>query len=106
MEEEEELHKKDILLGGAAISANTLLVDNDLDRGINLTLEILGAVTHSDRIYVFENETAENNIKLTSLNYEWSRDPAFPSKIMPISVVLHFSRFYLDGMMCFQKDNL
>ncbi len=78
--EEAELHKKDILLGGAAIAANNLLVDNDLEHAINLSLEILGAATHSDRVYIFENETQENNIHLASLRYEWSRDPAFSLK--------------------------
>ena len=80
IQEEVELHKKDILLGGAAIAANNLLVDNDLEHAINLSLEILGAATHSDRVYIFENETQENNIHLASLRYEWSRDPAFSLK--------------------------
>ncbi|MDD4651823.1 MAG: ATP-binding protein [Methanothrix sp.] len=75
-QEEEELYKKDILLGGAAIAANILLADNNLDHAINHALEILGAATNSDRIYIFENETQENEINLASLRYEWSRDPA------------------------------
>jgi len=78
--EEEELHKKDILLGGAAIAANILQVNNDLDHAINLTLEILGAATNSDRTYIFENETRENGVHLSRLRYEWSRDPAFSFK--------------------------
>jgi len=82
-QEEEELHKKDILLGGAAIAANILLADNDLDHAINHTLEILGAATHSDRIYIFENENRENGIHLASLRYEWSWDPAVSLKNNP-----------------------
>jgi PAS domain S-box-containing protein len=74
---EEELHKKDMLLGGVAVATNLLLTETNLNRAINQTMELLGGATGVDRIYIFKNHDSEKGEHLMSLLYSWSRDIAF-----------------------------
>jgi two-component system, sensor histidine kinase and response regulator len=71
---EDALHSKDILLGGVAVAANILLSETNLMSAINETLEILGAATGVDLIYIFENRDSEKEKLLVSLHSEWARD--------------------------------
>lgn len=71
---EEALRNKDILLGGVAVATNILLTEADLNSAINETLELLGAATRVDRIYIsniFESETGKY---LGDMRFEWGRD--------------------------------
>ncbi len=73
---EEELHRKDILLGAVAVSANILLTETSMKSAINQTLELLGESTGADRVYIFENHESSHGKHIACLRYEWSRDPA------------------------------
>lgn len=73
---EEELHNKDIILGGVAVATNILLTETDLDYAINQTLELLGIAIRVDRILIFRNHDSEQGEHLTSLLYSWSKDNA------------------------------
>ncbi len=80
---EEELHNKDILLGGVAFATNILLTETDLSYAINQTLELLGAATSVDRTYIFENHDSKKGEHLASLRYEWAREDAISQKNDP-----------------------
>lgn len=72
---EEALQNKDILLGGVAVATNILLTEADLNSSINETLELLGAATRVDRVYIsniLESDTCKH---LGSKRFEWERDP-------------------------------
>jgi PAS domain S-box-containing protein len=71
---EEELHKKDILLGAASVATNILLTEPDLDSAINQTLELLGESIGIDRVYIFETSKLETDEYLASRRFEWVRD--------------------------------
>jgi PAS domain S-box-containing protein len=83
MRSEEELHKRDILLGGMAVASNVLLAESDLDNAINQTLELLGVSTLADRISIVKNHESEDGKPHASLLYEWSRDSSFSLKDDP-----------------------
>jgi PAS domain S-box-containing protein len=77
---EEELQRKDILLGAVAVSANILLTETSLKSAINQTLELLGESTGADRVYIFENHDSSHGKHIACLRHEWSRDPAISIK--------------------------
>ena len=80
---EEVLQNKDILLGGVAVATNILLTETDLNHAINQTLELLGAATRADRVYIFENHDSKTGEHLASLRYEWARETAISQKEDP-----------------------
>jgi PAS domain S-box-containing protein len=80
---EEELLKKDILLGGVSVATNILLTEIDLNYAINQTLELLGIAAGADRIYIFENHDLRTGLYLTSMRHEWSRDFAISQEDNP-----------------------
>ena len=71
---EEALQKKDILLGGVAVATNTLLTETNLNCAINETLELLGAATGVDRVYISEINESEIGKHLKGRRFEWDRD--------------------------------
>ena len=71
---EEALLNKDILLGGVAVATNILLTEADLNTSINETLELLGAATRVDRIYVSDIHESDTCKHLGSERFEWERD--------------------------------
>jgi diguanylate cyclase (GGDEF)-like protein/PAS domain S-box-containing protein len=72
---EQKLIKKDRLLDGIAKSANVLLHTTNYENAINEALNILGQVTEVDSIYVFENETYEQNEeKFLHVRGFWSKN--------------------------------
>ncbi len=77
---EEELYRKDHLLGGVALATNILLTETNIDSAITQTLEILGASADADRVYIFENRESGNDEYLADQRYEWVRDIGQPSK--------------------------
>ena len=70
---EEALRNKDILLGGVAVATNILLTE-DLNSAINQTLELLGASTRVDRVYITEIHESDTGKHLMGRRYEWQRD--------------------------------
>jgi PAS domain S-box-containing protein len=98
IEAEEELHKKDVLLGAVAVATNILITEWSLNRAINQVLEILGGATKVDRIAIFENRNSDEGEHFMSLRYSWSRDNEFSLKDDPdfqdAPYDPEFSRFY------------
>ena len=56
---EEALQNRDILLGGVAVATNILLTETNINLAINETLELLGAATRVDRVYISEITESE-----------------------------------------------
>ncbi|MCK9566446.1 MAG: PAS domain S-box protein [Methanothrix sp.] len=83
MHAEEELRKKDIMLGGLSVATSILLTETDLDYAINQTLELLGETTGADRIHIFKNQESEEGEHFTGLLYSWSQDAALSMKEDP-----------------------
>ena len=71
---EDALHHKDILLGGVAVATNILLTETNLNIAINETLELLGAATGVDRVYISEINETEIGKHLESRRFKWVRD--------------------------------
>ena len=71
---EEALRYKDILLGGVAVATNILLTEADLNSAINETLELLGASTRADRVYISEINESDTSKHLMYRRFEWQRD--------------------------------
>ncbi len=71
---EEALHNKDILLGGVAVATNILLTETNLNSAINETLELLGAATGVDRVYICEIHESNTSKYLESRIFEWERE--------------------------------
>jgi PAS domain S-box-containing protein len=80
---EDALHNKGILLGGVAVATNILLTETNLKSAINETLELLGAVTRVDRVYIFENHDSKTGEHFASLRYEWASDASLSRKANP-----------------------
>jgi PAS domain S-box-containing protein len=80
---EDALHNKDVLLGGVAVATNILLTRTSLESAIKETLELLGAVTGVDWVYIFENHNSKTSEHLASLRYEWARDAKKSQKANP-----------------------
>jgi hypothetical protein len=55
----------------------------DLDSAINQTLELMGAATTSDRIYIFEDLESETGEHLANQRYEWARETAMHERENP-----------------------
>ena len=75
---EEAIRNKDVLLGGVAVATNTLLTGTNLNSAINETLELLGAATGVDRVYISEINESELGKHLEGRRFKWSRDPNRP----------------------------
>ena len=80
---EDALHAKDVLLAGVAVATNILLTRTNLKSAINETLELLGAITRVDRVYIFENHDSKTGEHLASSLYEWARDASTSHKAIP-----------------------
>ena len=80
---EEQLHRKDILLGGMAVASNILLSDNNLDNAINQTLEIIGISTLADRVCIIKNHDLNTDEPKVSLVYEWTSEDSLSNKNIP-----------------------
>ncbi len=80
---EEELIKKDILLGGVSVATNILLTETDLNYAINQTLELLGKAIDADQAYIFENCGLKTGRHLLSMRHKWERDFAISLKDNP-----------------------
>ena len=71
---EEAIQNKDLLLGGVAVVTNTLLIEMNLNIAINETLELLGAATGVDRVYISEINESELGKHLSGRIFQWTRD--------------------------------
>jgi PAS domain S-box-containing protein len=93
-----ELHKKDIMLGALSIATSILLTETSLNHAINQTLELLGGAAKVDRINIFKNHDSESGEHLMSLQYSWSQDNEFSLKVGKDFQYVHchpnFSRIY------------
>ena len=80
---DEELNKKDILLGGVSVATNILLTETDLNYAINQTLELLGRAIDVDQAYIFENYESKTGRHLASVSHKWESDFATIQKDNP-----------------------
>ncbi len=72
---EEELHKRDHLLEGAAMTSHELLSLVDFNSAIDQALETLGHSMDVDRIFIFENiDDPKTGEHMTSQRFTWSRE--------------------------------
>ncbi|MGD0953246.1 MAG: ATP-binding protein [Methanotrichaceae archaeon] len=71
---EEALQNRDILLGGVAVATNILLTETNINLAINETLELLGAATRVDRVYISEITESEIGKHFQSRRFKWVRD--------------------------------
>jgi PAS domain S-box-containing protein len=71
---EESIRNRDILLGGVAVATNTLLTETNLNFAISQTLELLGAATGADRVYLTEINESELSKHLEGRRFQWARD--------------------------------
>jgi PAS domain S-box-containing protein len=70
---ENEIQKKDHLLAGVSIATNILLTETDTRSAIIQTLELLGAASNLDRVYIFKVSDTETNKRLGGMHLEWTR---------------------------------
>jgi len=80
---EDDLQRKDILLGGVSVATNILLTETHLKYAINQTLQILGMAIGADRAYIFENRYVDNEFQTAGMRHEWSRVSATSLKKNP-----------------------
>lgn len=73
MRTENELQKKEYLLAGVSIATNILLTETDTRSATIQTLELLGAASNLDRVYIFKVIGSETNKHLACMYLEWTR---------------------------------
>ena len=73
---EEELHRRDLLLQGAARATNYLLTPDPL--AVKKALGILGAAADVDRVHILENRELQSEERPQGLHMQWFREPAKP----------------------------
>ena len=73
---ENELQRKDYLLAGASIATNILLTETDTKSATIQTIELLGAASNLDRVYIFKVIYPESNKHLACIHLEWARTAA------------------------------
>lgn len=73
MRAENELQKKEYLLAGVSIATNILLTETDTKSATVQTLELLGAASNLDRVYIFKVLESETNKHLACMDLEWTR---------------------------------
>ncbi len=86
-EAEEALHRRDLLLQGAAKATNYLLTPDP--HAITRALGILGEAEDADRVHVLENRELQSEMRLESIPLQWFRDPE-ESSAGDLSWVEHF----------------
>jgi len=84
---EETLHRRDLLLQGAAKATNYLLT-SDL-QAVKRALGILGEVEDVDRVHILENRELQSEVRLECLPMQWFREPATQFS-GDLSWVVHF----------------
>jgi len=71
--------QRDEILHSVAVASHALLLNSDLDTGIQAALAALIAPSAVDRVYIFQNHTdPESGLVYTSQRYEWSKDAVQP----------------------------
>ncbi|MDD2835336.1 MAG: GAF domain-containing protein [Methanothrix sp.] len=75
-ETEEALHRRDLLLQGAAKATNYLLTPDP--QAITRALGILGEAEDVDRVHILENRELQSEIRLESIPLQWFRDTGKP----------------------------
>jgi PAS domain S-box-containing protein len=101
---EQELHERDAVLQAVNTVGETFLSANPWDKSIEDVLEVLGKATKASRIYIFRNETAENNQVLTSQVHEWVADGVSPQIDNPKLQNINLDRDYPRWAGQFQKN--
>lgn len=76
MRTENELQKKEYMLAGVSIATNILLTETDTRSATVQTLELLGAASNLDRVYIFKVIGSETNKQLACMHLEWTRTAA------------------------------
>jgi PAS domain S-box-containing protein len=77
---EEALRRHDAILKAAAFSAERFLTVPDWEQSIQEVLEQVGQAAGVERVYIFENERANDGTLLTSQRFEWA-GPGVPSQM-------------------------
>ncbi|HNX08809.1 MAG TPA: PAS domain S-box protein [Methanothrix sp.] len=70
--EQDDIHRGDRILAGAALATNQLLITEDIDRALSQALEILGCSSSVDRVYIFKNYTTDAGERRCKLKYDWA----------------------------------
>ncbi|MBI5842503.1 MAG: PAS domain S-box protein [Chloroflexi bacterium] len=68
----ETLHRRDAVLEAVSFAAERFLKATAWEENIPQVLERLGRGTEVSRVYIFENQSGEDGILLTSQRYEWA----------------------------------
>ena len=77
---EDDLHKRDRILAGAALAINQLLITSDLDPALNQALEIQGCLADVDRVYIYENYDTQDGDHRCKMRYDWFKESIAPEK--------------------------
>lgn len=93
---ENELRKKDHLLAGVSIATNILLTETDTRSAILQTLELLGAASNMDRVYILKILDSVANKHPASMYLDWTRTAAVKesSNSQNIPCYLSIQRWY------------
>jgi PAS domain S-box-containing protein len=88
---QDRLKKKDLLLHAVSEATHLLLSNTDLNQAISSGIEILGAKTLVDRVYVFKNRFDESTEKwFTTITHEWNASQVLSRTENPDMVNLPF----------------
>jgi PAS domain S-box-containing protein len=68
---EEELKRRDAILEAVSSATELFLKNLTIQRNIQTLIERLGTAAHVSRIYIYENQTDEDDTLLMKLCYEW-----------------------------------
>ena len=72
--DQEDIHRGDRILAGAALATNQLLITEDIDRALSQSLETLGCSSNVDRVYIFKNYETDTGEHRCKLKYDWARE--------------------------------
>ncbi len=92
---EEELHRRDRLLGATADAMGILLSGRDLNEIVGAALATLGQAVAADRVYIFENHSdPATGAPLMNQLYEWTADSTTPQIDNPELQNLSYAAFF------------
>jgi PAS domain S-box-containing protein len=74
---ETELKRKDKILRGIAEVSKVLISCNDLNAGLEASMEILGNSINADRVYLYHHKFEEKSNDEAELICEWAIDPKY-----------------------------
>jgi PAS domain S-box-containing protein len=93
-EAERQLKNREAVLSAIAEATNKLIVEDDLDKSINYSIELIGKIVGADRTYIFENHIGPSGRQLTSQRYEWCAGSIVPQAGLPSSLNVEFEDYH------------